>query len=117
MKWVRSNIKCGSRLALFALALQFALSFGHFHAEAAQATPVVQSLQQASFDHESDQQPSGDVCEICAVIAMASTVLSATPPSLVLPQTVDFSYLTTDPGFVHSNSASLAFQPRAPPIS
>jgi len=32
MKWVRSNIKYGSRLALFALALQFSLAFGHFHA-------------------------------------------------------------------------------------
>jgi hypothetical protein len=93
------------------------LSFGHFHAEAAQATPTVQSLQQAPFDHESDQQSSGDACEICAVIAMASTVLSATPPSLVLPQAVDFSYLTTDAGFVRPNSASAAFQPRAPPIS
>jgi len=31
MKWFRSNIKHGSRLALFALALQLALSFGHFH--------------------------------------------------------------------------------------
>jgi hypothetical protein len=114
MKWVRSNIKYGSRLALFALAFQFALSFGHFHAEAAQATPAFQSLQH--FDHESDQQPSGDPCEICAVIAMASTVQSAAP-LLVLPQAVDFLYLTTDAGFVHPNSAGVAFQPRAPPIS
>ena len=37
MKWFRANIKHGSRLALLALALQFGLSFGHFHAGAAQA--------------------------------------------------------------------------------
>jgi hypothetical protein len=116
MTWVRSNIKYGSRLALFALAIQFALSFGHFHAEAEQATPTVQSLQQAPFDHDSGQ-PSRDPCEICAVIAMASTVLSATPPSLVLPQAVDFLYLTIDAEFGHPNSARVAFQPRAPPIS
>jgi hypothetical protein len=116
MNWVRSNIKYGSRLALFALALQFALSFGHFHADAAQATPAFQSLQQAPFDHKSDQ-PAGEPCEICAVVAMASTVLSATPPSLELPQTVDFVYLTTDAGFVHPNPARIAFQPRAPPVS
>ncbi len=42
MKWFRSNIKHGSRLALLALALQFALSFGHFHS-AALAAPAVQS--------------------------------------------------------------------------
>src|SRR6478672_13443888 len=43
MKWFRSNIKHGSRLALFALALQLALSFGHFHGGVAQAAPAVQS--------------------------------------------------------------------------
>jgi hypothetical protein len=116
MKRVRSNIKHGAWLALFALAIQFALSFGHFHGIAAQAAPAIQSLQQASFDHDSDQS-SHEACEICAVIAMANTVWSATPPSLVLPQAVDFLYLTTDAGFVHPNSARVAFQPRAPPIS
>ena len=30
MKWFRKHLKHGSRLALFALAIQFALSFGHF---------------------------------------------------------------------------------------
>jgi len=39
MKWVRANIGLGARVALFALAVQFALSFGHFHPIAAQAAP------------------------------------------------------------------------------
>jgi hypothetical protein len=116
MNWVRSNIKHGSRLALFALALQFVLSFGHFHGLAAQAAPAVQSLQQAPFDRDSDQ-PSHDACEICAVIAMAGTGLSATPPLLALPQAVEFLYLTTATGFVRFDPARVAFQPRAPPIS
>ena len=29
MKWFRSNIRHGTRLALLALAVQFVLSFGH----------------------------------------------------------------------------------------
>jgi hypothetical protein len=116
MNRVRSNIKHGSRLALFTLALQFVLSFGHFHGLAAQATPAVQSPQQAPFDRDSDQH-SHDPCEICAVIALASTGLSATPPLLPLPQTFGFLYLTTDAGFVHLDPARVAFQPRAPPIS
>lgn len=37
MKWFRSNIRLGSRLALLALAIQFLLSFGHFHGSGAQA--------------------------------------------------------------------------------
>src|SRR5450755_2040863 len=138
MQWFRSNIKLGSRLALFALAIQFALSFGHFHGSAAQAAPAIQSAaeqsesstsllpapdaviqsaqQQPASDHDSGQQPN-DPCAICAVMALANTLLFATPPLLLLPQAVEFLYLTTDAEFVHLNSARVAFQPRAPPIS
>ena len=138
MQWFRSNIKLGSRLALFALAIQFVLSFGHFHGSAAQAAPAIQSAaaqsesstsllpapdaviqsaqQQPASDHDSGQQPN-DPCAICAVMALANTVLFATPPLLLLPQAVEFLYLTTDAEFVHLNSAAVAFQPRAPPIS
>jgi hypothetical protein len=120
MKWFRSNIRKGSRLALFALAIQLALSFGHFHGLAAQAAPAVQSVgdiqQQPSSNHDSDQQPN-DVCAICAVMAMANAVLFATPPVLELPQAVEFLYLATDAEFTHLNSVRAVFQPRAPPIS
>ena len=132
MKWLRSNIKHGSRLALFALAIQFALSFGHFHGGVAQAAPAVQSgsanglslpdtvredaQHQPAPNHDSDQQ-QGDVCAICAVLALANTMLFAAPPVLLLPQAVEILYLATDAEFIHLNSARVAFQPRAPPIS
>jgi hypothetical protein len=133
VKWFRSNIRHGSRLALFALAIQFALSFGHFH-ETAQAAPAIQSgilqpaasgvaaadtnrsAQQQQPSRDSDRR-SNDGCAICAVIAMANAVLFATPPLLQLPQAVEFLYRSTDAGFVHLRAAHVAFQPRAPPIS
>src|ERR1700760_3678442 len=43
MKWFRSNIKDGARLALLSLFLQLALSFGHFHALAAPSNHVTTS--------------------------------------------------------------------------
>lgn len=120
MKWVRSKIKHGSRLALWALTIQFAVSFGHFHPTHVQAgravQDVAQSAQQSPASHESDQQTS-DACDICALIALASTGLFATPPLLSLPQASEFSSLTTDAGFAHLSSARVAFQPRAPPLS
>ena len=137
MKWFRSNIKRGSRLALFALAIQFALSFGHFHAVAAQAARAIQpdtapfelshanatpsgvsesAQQQSPSTPDSDQRQS-DPCAICAVMALANAVLFATPPILLLPQAIEFLYLATDAEFVHLNSARVAFQPRAPPAS
>ena len=139
MKWFRSNIKRGSRLALFALAIQLALSFGHFHAVAAQAAQAIQpdtatfelshanGLAAPSAVSESAQRPSpstpdsdqqqSDPCAICAVMALANAVLFATPPLLWLPQAIEFLYLTTDAEFVHLNSARVPFQPRAPPAS
>jgi hypothetical protein len=131
MKWFRSNIKHGSRLALFALLVQFALSFGHSH-WFAQAAPLLRSsLQQTDGYQRSatinravvqkqspaspDQDQGDDNCAICAVVSMASTILFATPPLLLLPQAVEFLYLTTDAEFAHLNSAGTAFQPRAPP--
>jgi hypothetical protein len=132
MKWFRSNIKHGSRLALFALAVQFALSFGHFHAAVAEAAPAVQlglanglsavdaaregAQQRPASNHDSDQQ-RGDGCAICAVLALANAMLFATPPLLLLPQAVEILHLATDAEFVHLNSGRVAFQPRAPPIS
>src|SRR3954470_15550994 len=91
MKWFRRKIKTGSRLALFALVIQFALSFGHFHFNSAQAVPAVQAglthadqtdaqglaaskaadhPQQQPSSPDTDQQPA-DGCAICAVIALA----------------------------------------------
>ena len=144
MKWFRSNIKHGSRLALLALAIQFVLSFGHFHGLAAQAAPAIQSgiqsIQSSPTPFEasrasalaatemasqpvqrqrpgSDRDSDSDGCAICAVMAMANAVLFATPPLLELPQAVELLYLTSDAEFVHLNSVRVAFQPRAPPIS
>jgi hypothetical protein len=136
MKWFRSNIKHGSRLALLALAIQSVLSFGHFHGIAAQAAPAIQAglsrsvavsaapdtATQSIQGQQQRQKPasdhdSNDACAICAVIAMANAVLFSTPPLLELPRAVELLYLTTDAEFIHLNSVRVAFQPRAPPIS
>lgn len=141
MKWVRSHIKYGSRLALFALAVQFLLSFGHFHATSANAAPGFQpgaghsevshrlttqalgapllassAIPQPASDHDQDQHPA-DSCDICAVMSLASAAMFATPPILLLPQAVSFSYQATDTGSVRLDSSRVGFQPRAPPAS
>jgi hypothetical protein len=142
MKWFRSNIRHGSRLALFALAIQFLLSFGHFHGSSAQAAPVdakqsanavsgaaTQALNRGlradasragplktSSDHAPDGRPTDD-CAICAVLALADTMMIVTPPGLPGPQAAAFSHLIADAAPVDLNSAAAFFQPRAPPIS
>ena len=138
MNWFRKHLKLGSRLALMALVLQFALSFGHFHAFAETAAPATRTsptkvapasseavhTQDTATETSRKQQPSNDdrdhpaaACAICAVISLAGGALFAAPPVLLLPQPVDLLYLATDAKFVHLNSVRLAFQSRAPPIS
>jgi len=48
---------------------------------------------------------------------LANTALFATLPVLLLPQAAEFLYLTANAAFADLNSASSAFQPRAPPLS
>jgi len=134
MAWVRSNIKCGSWIALFALVVQFALSFGHFH-PIASAPEVgsalsglsvasrlsgqvaeVSSKRQPASNHDSDER-LGDVCAICAVMAMANAALFGAPPALPLPRAIKLSHPATRGESVRVASVRIAFQPRAPPIS
>jgi hypothetical protein len=137
VNWFRKHIKHGSRLALLALAIQFALSFGHFHAVAATAittgltqvdlnhapppgapdaaSEAAQQQPQPPSNHDSDRQ--GEACAICAVISLANNLVFSTPPLLELPQAVEFLYLTTDAEFVHLRSVHTAFRSRAPPAS
>jgi hypothetical protein len=143
MKWFRSNIRRGSRLALFALAVQFLLSFGHFHANSAQAAPAAatqsalheaasgaatlalkrvlraDASRAAPLKTPSDHVPDGrlsDDCAICAVLALADAMMVVTPPYLSGPQVAAFSHLITDAASIDLNYAGVAFQPRAPPV-
>jgi hypothetical protein len=145
MKWFRSNVRLGSRLALCALAIQLVLAFGHFHDSYAQPAPTlpdatairlqrvvhfaatqshglagasqanVSRQAKTSPDHEHNGAPTDD-CAACAVIAHANALAAAMPPNLQAPQAAAFLYLSADAGFVDLNSARVAFQPRAPPI-
>ncbi len=98
MKWFRSNIRLGSRLALLALAVQFWMSFGHFHGGSALAASAdakrpgrhhiiafhgTTAFKAASLGTASQaplHSPSSDSdqdCAICAVMALADTMLDA----------------------------------------
>src|SRR3954454_200846 len=86
LRWVRANrSRCGL-LALFALALQLYLSFGHIHAEDLGLAPPAEVTAQAGADtHGSGPPPTDhdehDVCAICAALSLtASSVLPAVAP-------------------------------------
>jgi hypothetical protein len=136
MRWFRTNVKHGARLALFALAVQAALAFGHFHGLGVSAASAVQSdltqtevaananglgdshtaRPQTPANHHHDQQP-GDLCAICAVLLLVNASTVGTPPLLLLPQASEHLYLPSAAEVVHLTTARVAFQARAPPRS
>jgi len=121
MQWFRANLKAGARLALFALTVQIALSFGHLHpGNFRQAVPSLASASTQSSPSAPRQQPAGDAddyCAICATIHL--TAISFLPPAPQLP--VPFVARSVE----HFNSAAVVFiaprrapfQSRAPPLA
>jgi hypothetical protein len=118
MQFLRSRAKTLSLLALFALAVQFALAFGHVHADFVRAGPgVVASIASASSDHGTDSAPGHDACAICAVTAMAGTGVTAAPPALPLPHAFDALRLAARPQVTIASPRLRAFPPRGPPLA
>jgi hypothetical protein len=92
MRWFRTNRKFGGRLALFALAVQFVLFFGHIHPEdiygpigaASSTVSTAGSLAAKAQSITSDQrvQLTDDYCAICATAVSLSNSFVATAPQL-----------------------------------
>jgi Protein of unknown function (DUF2946) len=125
MRWFRTN-RFSAWLALFALTVQFALSFGHLHVPgSAKGMPSLLSLAiaQSSTDAPNDpakpakpvKQIAHDQCAICASIELAGSLIPAAAPSLLLPADLSNSRLGTSTDVAIAASPSLSFQARAPP--
>jgi hypothetical protein len=122
MRWIRSNIRGFARLALFALAVQFAVTFGHVHLDglgSAQAAAVDQSATPAAGLKGKAHKPSHGTadfdCPICALIQMAGTSPPSVAPPLLLPGLVGGVALETPDTSGMAASPTLAFQARGPP--
>jgi hypothetical protein len=123
MHWVRTKGRCGSWLALAAMALQLVLSFGHVHLEKLSTDSAVASIaasQAPSPQQGPAQHPAGeadDYCAICATMHLASSSFLPDAPQLPVPfgsRTIEhFSYFN----FTFVSPQRAAFQSRAPPIA
>src|SRR5581483_8784530 len=97
LRSVRKNRSSYGMLALFALALQLYLSFGHIHADdlglappagaAAQASPTAQDDGSAPADHDEH-----DVCAICVALGLTATSVIPVAAPLALPIASDFTW-------------------------
>jgi hypothetical protein len=129
MRWFRANARFSGKLALFAMALQFALSFGHIHPEdiyGAQAT-VAAAVHAASAAVAKAEKPrpgdpsskhSDDYCAICATMSLLGNSFVAAPPLLPVPQVFSRAVEHVDSVAVLVIAPRRApFQSRAPPTA
>jgi hypothetical protein len=129
MRWFRSRKRSGSYLALFALAFQLAVSFGHVHLE--QFTPAsagtgasaLAGAQPSADDVTAPSNPAGrehpadDCCPICTLIHLAGALVPAEMPSLPLPSVFGRLRLELAVEFDLTAPHAALFRARAPPIA
>src|SRR5215472_7073321 len=127
MRWFRSRRRAGSYLALFALAFQLAVSFGHVHLERVAPPSAGASAfahaQPSAVDLNAPSNPTGregladDHCPICTLIHLAGALVPAEMPSLPLPTVVGRLRLEVAAEFDLAASQGALFRARAPPIT
>jgi len=124
MNWFRLKIRFGARLALFALAFQMAVSFGHMHrddlglpplTDAGQTNLVASGSRAAPVQEHHQPAAPDDYCPICASMALIATALPSLPPMLVTPDQIRRVWPTQMPARGISVKVALSFQARAPP--
>lgn len=124
MRWFRSHIRAGSRLALFALGVQLFVTFGHVHLNglASGSTTSAAAVRHATASllnpaDRSQQAPgmADDDCPICALIQLANTSPPSVAPPLPAPTMLGGIKLAAPDDMRRAVSHRLAFLARGPP--
>ena len=86
---LRYGGRFASWLALIALAIQLAVSFGHVHLDGISRIDTAAAAGRSAHTAQSlppqQQGDKDDYCAICASIALLSGSVTAMPPQLALP--------------------------------
>jgi len=127
MNWFRSRSRLGAYLALFALAFQLAVSFGHVHLEriappsagagALAGAPAAAADLNAPANPAGREDPADDHCPICTLIHLAGALVPAEMPALPLPCVFSRLRLELAAEFDLTASHAALFRARAPPIA
>jgi hypothetical protein len=125
MRWFRSKLHLGSRLALVALALQMILSFGHVHGgDLAPASTKSAMLTGSGAHLLSARAPSHDPdvsletdCPICALIQLVASSAPPVAPALPLPASLGSLGLPAAAEMALASLPQFSFQARAPPLA
>ena len=122
MRWFRTHIGLGSRLALFALAVQLVLSFGHIHigkiAPSSSPTSVAfaQAPDRSGAPNPNPHSGADDFCAICATVSLVASSVLPTASSVLPPAATEHRWLAEPVSRLISFEPFILFQARAPPV-
>jgi hypothetical protein len=105
-------------LALAALALQLAVSFGHMHAEDfvhGRPGAVIATQGGSGPGQPYDDDHDHLDCAICATMYIAGTLVLPVPPAIALPAEIVVACLGPDEHCAAQRTLALAFNARGPP--
>ena len=120
MGWVRTRLRFGSWLALAALAIQLAVSFGHIHAEdfakTAELQATVDADQGGGNPSDTDHRGLGHHdCDICATISLLATLVIPSPPTLAVLTAHSVEAHVVGNNHAQVSDTARPFEARAPP--
>jgi hypothetical protein len=125
MGWVKRHKRSGALLALAALALQLALSFGHMHRDDLGLPPLPApgqtliasgAVAPPAAPADQDHQPaSDDYCPICASMVLIATATPSLPPVLIVPTPIRHVWQVQRASSEVAARITLSFQARGPP--
>jgi hypothetical protein len=123
MRWIRRNRRVGAWAALFALAVQITLSFGHIHLDknilssrTTTHTPQWQSAERGGPSSPAHHQNAADFCDICATIALVASSVLPEPATLTPPLATPGAWQRPFEMALSWRRAHNHFQARAPPF-
>jgi hypothetical protein len=122
MRWFRDNVRHGSWLALVAIAINLALSFGHVHVAGQVSDRGLIAAVLGVSDHgkapgHSDDPQTDVLCPICIASNAIANAMAASPPVILLQLDATVVDRPITPVRLAVSQPRAPFQSRGPPVS
>jgi hypothetical protein len=122
MLWFRQHVRRATWLALFALAINLTLAFGHVHVLDSSGRPpaliaALAAPHEAHHHHHPGNGHADYFCPICMAATAMGTALAPTPPALPVVLTTSAIDHPIDRSSEAPRPPHTAFESRGPPLA
>ena len=121
MRWIRDNVRQSAWLALVALAINLALSFGHIHVlgrHSSEQSLLVAALGLAGHGKSRPDEDKADyLCPICIAVGAIANGVASAPPTIPLQLTATVVDRPVEAVRFVLALPRAPFQSRGPPIA